>query len=59
MRNELHFGRLTWTSFQVIWKRIARLLRKWMPLCKEGWQPTIGSWCEELEKKALEMPRIG
>jgi hypothetical protein len=30
-----------------------------MPLCKEGWRPMIGSWCEELEKKVLEVPQIG
>jgi hypothetical protein len=58
MRNELHFGSLTWTGFQVIWMRMARLLRRWMPLCKEEWRPKIGRWRAELERKAMEMPRV-
>jgi hypothetical protein len=58
MRNEIFFGRLIWSGMQSIWRRIARLLRKWMPLCKERWQEKIEDWCVELEKKALELPQI-
>jgi hypothetical protein len=58
MRNELFFGRLIWTGMQEIWRRIARLLRRWIPLCKARWKMTIEEWCVELELKARQLPQV-
>jgi hypothetical protein len=34
------------------WRRIGRLLRRWIPLCKDGWRREIEEdWCVELESK--------
>jgi hypothetical protein len=58
MRNEIFFGKLTWSGIQMVWKRAGNLLRKWMPLCALRSKSMLEGWIRDLDVKATEIPRL-
>jgi hypothetical protein len=57
MKNDIFFGRLIWSDIQMIWRRMAVLIRKWTPLCTQEKQ-MLGEWCSALDRKAREVPQL-
>jgi hypothetical protein len=58
MRNEIFFDRLIWSGLQIVWRRIAQLLRKWIPLCPPHAKTLLEEWVMVLDLRASETPRL-
>ncbi|KQK17137.1 hypothetical protein BRADI_1g32642v3 [Brachypodium distachyon] len=55
-RNNLHFGRVSWSGLQVIWYRLLRLLRRWRILCPQKNLQLLDNCLLLMETKVREAP---
>lgn len=57
-RNDLYFGRMSWSGLQVIWHRLLCLLKRWRSLCPKRHLPSLDKHSRFLERKVMEAPQI-